>query len=417
MSSLLLNGTGNKEEIVCERCSVSEIQLKEVLNELSSAQVIIDILQKELLLFKTITTLCTEDQISTKEPSNKPTTDVWNSPAPMNITSTSQNCVLPTWAVSTNSISIVNRYVLPNLKGATTNHYEAQKVFTQKPHQTRNPQVKGNKIITILNGVPDSYRKSPSITYNNEVNPKVKSYQTRKVNTRSVESPNKGKKKVIIIADSHIRNCATRLQENLNSKYIVFGFVKPGAQMKEISKSVNEELRSLKCDDFVVVWGGANDISKNNTKEALKLSEFMTEHNELNVVLINSPHRHDLLPDSCVNHEVKKFNRQLNKIVKLQSKAKVLEVDLDRNHFTRNGLHLNSEGKKLVSHKLALAVPNFPTKHHSATIPATWKDPPHIDTNPTTQILSTEEGNNSSANSSQHRRRYPAQRNQDFLWF
>jgi len=173
----------------------------------------------------------------------------------------------------------------------------------------------------------------------------------------------------------------------------------------------------LKCDDFVVVWGGANDISKNNTKEALKLSEFMTEHNELNVVLINSPHRHDLLPDSCVNHEVKKFNRQLNKIVKLQSKAKVLEVDLDRNHFTRNGLHLNSEGKKLVSHKLALAVPNFPTKHHSATIPATWKDPPHIDTNPTTQILSTEEGNNSSANSSQHRRRYPAQRNQDFLWF
>jgi len=81
---------------------------------------------------------------------------------------------------------------------------------------------------------------------------------------------------------------------------------------------VYEELRSLKCDDFVVVWGGANDISKNNTKEAFKLlSEFMTEHNELNVALINSPHRHDLLPNLCVNYEVKKFNKQLNKIVKL----------------------------------------------------------------------------------------------------
>jgi len=125
-SSLLLNGTGNKEEIVCERCCDREIQLKEVLNELSSAQMIIDILQKELLLFKTITTTCTEDQISTKEPGNKPTTDVWNSPVPMNSTSTSQNCVLPTWtdiAVSTNSIPIVNRYILPNLKGAPTNHY------------------------------------------------------------------------------------------------------------------------------------------------------------------------------------------------------------------------------------------------------------------------------------------------------
>jgi len=180
---------------------------------------------------------------------------------------------------------------------------------------------------------------------------------------------------------------------------------------------VKGELRSLKCDDFVVICGGANDISKNNTKEALKLlSEFMSEHKELNVVLINSPHRHDLLPDSCVNNEVKKFNKQLNKTVKLQSKVKVLEVELDRNHFTRHGLYLNSEGKKLVSHKLAQTVLNFPAKHHSGTIPAAWKDPPHIDTNPTTQILITEEGNNSSANSSQHRRRYPAQRNPDFLW-
>ena len=93
----------------------------------------------------------------------------------------------------------------------------------------------------------------------------------------------------------------------------------------------------------------------------------------------------------------------------------MLEVELDRNHFTRHGLHLNSEVKKLVSHKLALAVLNFPTKHHSATIPATRKDPPHIDTNPTTQILSTEEGTNSTANSSQHRRRYPARRNPDFF--
>ena len=51
-SSLLLNGTGNKEEIVCERCCDREFQLKEVLNEISSAQMIINILQKELLLFQ-----------------------------------------------------------------------------------------------------------------------------------------------------------------------------------------------------------------------------------------------------------------------------------------------------------------------------------------------------------------------------
>jgi hypothetical protein len=41
--------------------------------------------------------------------------------------------------------------------------------------------------------------------------------------------------------------------------------------MSEITKTAREELNSLKSDDLVVVWGGANDISRNNTKEALDL--------------------------------------------------------------------------------------------------------------------------------------------------
>jgi hypothetical protein len=70
--------------------------------------------------------------------------------------------------------------------------------------------------------------------------------------------------------------------------------VKPGANMSEISNTAKEELQSLKSDDFVVVWGEANDISKNNTKEALKLlSEFVIDHKEPSIVLINSPHRYD----------------------------------------------------------------------------------------------------------------------------
>jgi len=103
--------------------------------------------------------------------------------------------------------------------------------------------------------------------------------------------------------------------------------MKPGAQMNEITKTAREELKSLKSDDLVVVWGWANDISRNNTKEALKsLSEFVNENKELNIVLINSPRRHDLLPESSMNQEVTKFNRQVNKIMKLPSKVKVLQI-------------------------------------------------------------------------------------------
>ena len=73
----------------------------------------------------------------------------------------------------------------------------------------------------------------------------------------------------------------------------------------------------MKSHAPVVLWGGATDISRNNTKETLNLLfEFVNENKELNVVLINSPHRHDLLLESCVNQEVTKFSRQVKKQIK-----------------------------------------------------------------------------------------------------
>lgn len=163
--------------------------------------------------------------------------------------------------------------------------------------------------------------------------------------------------------------------------------------------------------------GRPNDISRNNTKEALKsVSEFVNENKKLNVVLINSPHRHDLLPASYVNQVVTKFNRQVKKIMKLQSKMKVLEINLDRNHFTTHGLHLNSKGKELVSQKLALVVQQFFKKKQTATISIPWKDPSLVSTNTDIQDVNTKDEINKSAQSSQHRRNCPARRNPDFLW-
>ena len=50
----------------------------------------------------------------------------------------------------------------------------------------------------------------------------------------------------------------------------VSSFVKPGAPLTEITKSASESMKTLECDDDVVVWGGANDKGKNSMKEALK---------------------------------------------------------------------------------------------------------------------------------------------------
>ena len=57
------------------------------------------------------------------------------------------------------------------------------------------------------------------------------------------------------------------------------------------------------------------------------------------------PHRHDLIPSSCVNNEVLKFNRQVEKKMKIYNHVKMLETDLDIKYFTKCGQHLNLSGK------------------------------------------------------------------------
>ena len=57
------------------------------------------------------------------------------------------------------------------------------------------------------------------------------------------------------------------------------------------------------------------------------------------------PYRHDLDPNSCVNDEVKVYNRKLKKHLKVFGNSHVIEVDSNRDLFTRHGLHMNSKGK------------------------------------------------------------------------
>ena len=42
---------------------------------------------------------------------------------------------------------------------------------------------------------------------------------------------------------------------------------------------------------------------------------------------MKSPHRHDLIPSSCVINEVLKFNRQVEKKMKIYNNVKMSETD------------------------------------------------------------------------------------------
>ena len=113
---------------------------------------------------------------------------------------------------------------------------------------------------------------------------RVNQVKSRKI---EVKNSSEAKHNVVIIGDSHARGSASRLQHNLGKDYVVSSFVKPGAQMKFITTTANEERKSLKSEDVLVIWGGSNNISKNNMREAISnVSELVKENKEANIVLI-----------------------------------------------------------------------------------------------------------------------------------
>jgi hypothetical protein len=64
--------------------------------------------------------------------------------------------------------------------------------------------------------------------------------------------------------------------------------------------------------DFVVVWGGTCDVGRNESMKGLQqIRNFVDNHKQTNVIVMSVPYRHDLESNSCVNEEVKVYNRKL----------------------------------------------------------------------------------------------------------
>ena len=60
--------------------------------------------------------------------------------------------------------------------------------------------------------------------------------------------------KVIIVGDSHARNCATEVSQLLNNDFEVMGFVNRGSGMKYIKDISSEKLQQLSKKDVLVLW-------------------------------------------------------------------------------------------------------------------------------------------------------------------
>jgi hypothetical protein len=106
--------------------------------------------------------------------------------------------------------------------------------------------------------------------------------------------------KVLILRDSHARGCASEVKQQLNNEYEVFAFIKPGSRMKDIKGSAKMKVTLLTREYIVVLWGGVNDVARNNSMVGMKhILGLLINSPHTNVILLNIPHRHDLINDVC----------------------------------------------------------------------------------------------------------------------
>ena len=62
----------------------------------------------------------------------------------------------------------------------------------------------------------------------------------------------------------------------------------------------------------------------------------------------------------------------------MYNNVKILETDLEREYFTKHGLHWNSSGKEHIALKLAAVVKSFFNKKGVSPVCSQWEEDPTI---------------------------------------
>jgi lysophospholipase L1-like esterase len=120
--------------------------------------------------------------------------------------------------------------------------------------------------------------------------------------------------------------------------------------VKEVLKNCVRDCAVMGPQNHVVIMGGANDISRNETKNCINtLKCTLSALTSTNVVVLNIPTRHDLIQESVVNKEIRKANIDISKVCKRFRNVEVLDIsNISRAYHTRHGQHLNKKGKEHI---------------------------------------------------------------------
>ncbi|XP_049946957.1 uncharacterized protein LOC126457569 [Schistocerca serialis cubense] len=162
--------------------------------------------------------------------------------------------------------------------------------------------------------------------------------------------------KILLLSDSHGRNCASLLNEFLKPKYYTSSVVKPNACLSGVVEGASDLTSDFNLDDAVIILAGINDIrKKNNFIPDLEKLTAALDHTKL--LLCTVPYCYDK-PE--VNETVYRFNEYIMNLSSNFVNVKVIDVNLflQRPDYTNHGLHLNKTGKLRLCRNIASSVSN-----------------------------------------------------------
>jgi len=123
--------------------------------------------------------------------------------------------------------------------------------------------------------------------------------------------------------------------------------LKPRSSSNQLLETASQGIMKRNLDDMLIICSGTNDIATNRTTMSFQnISNMVTKNNHTNIILVNIPYRYDTANTNTVNDSIVKFNRWLEKLVKVSPHGSFLKTEQNRKLYTRHGLHYNRLRKR-----------------------------------------------------------------------
>lgn len=212
-----------------------------------------------------------------------------------------------------------------------------------------------------------SLNKNTKRPHNEGKKQKVKFYKngvnSEPMNVTSVTASNHHNKlnefvdKCHLIGDSHCRGLVYYLKRYIEK---VESFFKPGSGFIGIRDSSTSNMNNLSQNERVIYFCGTNDIESRNWSLVFEsIQHILTKHKNHQCCFILVPLRWDR---PHLNNVIHKFNKKLKALL---HKHDIPYLDpsyfLRPWHYARDGLHMNINGKRLLSIKLKNYLKNSAT--------------------------------------------------------